>query len=65
MLNLKPCPFCGGTKAANIQLGRDLEKSWLFCRKCGSRGPENQDDSSGTNLNEVVATWNTREGKAQ
>lgn len=57
-LQLKPCPFCGGTQAGDVSMVRSCdphEAHRVVCWGCGIDGP-------GTNKGEDVAAllWNQR-----
>lgn len=51
---LKPCPFCGGTK---IGIREDDEASgmiWAYCKECGAMGEWDYSE------NGAKANWNRR-----
>lgn len=64
MIELKPCPFCGGRAAIysstkNIFL--DDTAAWCYCTKCKSRGAEFEDTkNNGEFVIKAIEAWNRR-----
>ena len=56
MTELKPCPFCGGysTKVMQTFAGRKRDEFEVFCEKCLSSGPVEDNRYS------AIAAWNRR-----
>ncbi len=60
----KECPFCGDIHAKPVRKGN---KVFVECPGCGCRGPfyENLSGKSSIySLNEAVARWDDRKGRA-
>lgn len=52
MINLKPCPFCGGTEL----YPHDQEGiAWIECCDCNAEGPTTEF------IREAIEAWNTRD----
>ena len=52
MIQLKPCPFCGGTDAyAYCIYAPDY---WVYCPDCGADGPER------SSTEQAIEAWNRR-----
>jgi len=54
---LKPCPFCGGTKLHETSNG--VENMFLECEECGADGPAEMTRAK------MIAAWNRRAPQAQ
>jgi len=52
--NLKPCPFCGGTK---LRIARAPYQVWCQTPNCKIRGLKLQDHPS---MTDAITAWNTR-----
>lgn len=48
---LKPCPFCGGTK---IGIREESGMIWAYCKECGAMGEWDYSE------NRAKANWNRR-----
>ena len=48
---LKPCPFCSGTK---VYVRTIMQEADIFCPECETNGPVHNSEA------EAVAAWNTR-----
>ena len=62
MNELKPCPFCGGTRP--VITGAD-DRVFVMCRDCGARStPQWQDDGKVVDMQALVEraenAWNRR-----
>ena len=59
-MNLKPCPFCGGTDVSNWLNG----KGWsveVECQGCHSGITASWDESQERFVNQAIEIWNTRQ----
>lgn len=54
-LELKPCPFCGGTNTSAADTG----VHWVACNSCDAEGPIRDTG------HEAIAAWNTRTASLQ
>lgn len=66
MADLKPCPFCGGTKVNFYPLHRQATHRahpFVVCHECSARiNGEEGDYSLGAET--AIAAWNTRGGES-
>jgi Lar family restriction alleviation protein len=71
MMEIIPCPFCGGVEVECIQYDEDGDLAAIFCRKknCGASGPpidaihgedEYDEDAS---YDKALEAWNHRRAK--
>lgn len=64
MIDLKPCPFCGGEASPTVH----FQHSWFapVCTSCGARGPGVSIQAGDSHqvmrelLNKANELWNTR-----
>jgi len=52
MVELKPCPFCGGSDF--LMLSNGIDSEFVVCETCGAEGPPSESP------NGAVGLWNTR-----
>lgn len=55
MIDLKPCPFCGGTDV-NLRQHLATNMSWVSCGECGLEAPS----ETGWTDDIAIEYWNTR-----
>lgn len=70
MMELKPCPFCGGEaklkKGFPWQQDKKQAVALVQCTKCGCRTPVNRQcayQARADVYEYVIKTWNRREGE--
>lgn len=55
---LKGCPFCGNDTNLSVREDGCYEPQYyIFCNKCGVRGPFSND------IQWIITKWNTRQGE--
>lgn len=59
-LQLKPCPFCGGTDV-NLRQHLATNMSWVSCGECGLEAPS----ETGWTDDIAIEYWNTRNDDAK
>ena len=67
MIELKPCPFCGGEARKNAQTVKGFRLLYVECKRCGATGsiirtdkPRVKDED-----NRSIEAWNRRAGEQE
>lgn len=63
---VEPCPFCGAKEPhleAQVDKGQGDKWGYIFCRQCGSRGPEVRTRYMEPEAwrGDAIGEWNKRE----
>ncbi len=61
MIELKPCPFCGGTASKDSKTyGNGSAYAWVFCLKCGCSTPKIPISLDYSAKDKSKELWNSR-----
>lgn len=66
MIELKPCPFCGGKAkicaTTTKTYPKDHGQHWCYCEKCGATGQSFSDfEDDGSSVFKAIEAWNRRD----
>ena len=57
---LKPCPFCGGkAELSSVRVG-GKDASYVYCKRCGSRGEYFWVNPKYAGVEKSIEAWNRR-----